>query len=234
MHYPENQDIYELIVSASDRPAGKLWLIGRPALLFGQEVKPLKAKEIEEDSVKQPEGNGVVYSPYKVKVPSITNPHPRLMMNSDDIELMKKRVRSGEEPFASAWKLMQTELDEMIKKGVRAKPYTGDYSLHFFQTATEQSAAARDFAIAYHITGDDKYAGEAIRYLYDWATAKPMSASQFDPEQRYPNSGMEVARASFAFLWAYDLMYNHRALTDSRKAQIEFWFRNLERLFTKA
>ncbi len=229
LHYPNNQDVYELIVS-TNRPSHTMWLIGSPALMFGQQVKPLVAAPVEKPQPAPAPTARATYPPYKIVVPQITRPHPRLMMDSDDIAAMKKRVTAGEKPFADAWQLMKAELDALMTSGVKPKPYTGDNSNEFFAAATGQSATARDLAIAWHITGDEKYGRAAVEYLYRWATAVPMPAAAFNPELRFPNSGMEIARASFAFLWAYDLMYNHPILTDARKGEIELWFRCLEKV----
>ena len=229
MHYPNNQDIYELIISI-DRPSQHIWLMGNPALMFGQQVKPLVAEPVEKPKPSPAPTARVVCPPYKIVVPQITKAHPRLMMDSEDIAVMKKRVAAGEKPFSDAWALMKDELDKLIAADVNPKPYTGDNSNEFFEAATNQSATARDLAIAWHITGDEKYGKSAIEYLYRWAAATPMPAGGFNPELRYPNTGMEIARSSFAFLWAYDLMYNHPLMTDARKAQVELWFRNLEKV----
>ncbi len=228
LHYPNNQDIYELIVSI-DRPSQYVWLIGSPALMFGQQVKPLVAAPVEIPRPAAAPATRATYPPYKIVVPQITKPHPRLMMDGDDIAAMKQRVAVGEKPFADAWQLMKAELDAIMTSGVKPKPYTGDNSKEFFAASTGQSATARDLAIAWHITGDEKYGRAAVEYLYRWATAVPMPAAAFNPELRFPNSGMDVARASFAFLWAYDLMYNHPLMTDVRKGEIELWIRCLEK-----
>ncbi len=229
MHYPDNQSIYELLISL-DRPSHKMWLIGNPALIFGEQLKPLVADSIPENKTSDFEPQFAAYPPHKIKVPQIYKPHPRLMMDDDDISLIRQRVRGREKPFVDAWVAMKAELDDVIKSGTSPKPYTGEHSLEFFKAASKQSSLARDFAIAYHITGSERYARKAIDYLYSWSTANPMPATVFNPDIRFPNSGMEVARGSFGFLWAYDLMYNHSAMNKQRKARIEFWFRHLEKV----
>lgn len=227
LHYPDNQAIYELLVSL-DRPSNTMWLIGSPALMFGQQLKPLVADPTPKSKIPDAKPTAVVYPPYKVTVPPISKPHPRLMMDNDDISQMRKRVREGRQPFAGAWRAMKEELDGAMSQS--PKPYTGEHSLEFFQAASKDAALARDFAIGYHISGNEGYARKAIEYVYNWAIATPMPATVFNRDIRFPNSGMEVARASFGFLWAYDLMYNHSAMNNQRKAQIEFWFRHLEKV----
>jgi hypothetical protein len=228
-HFPDSQAIYELLLSF-DRPSQNLWLIGNPALLFGRPLQPVLAESVplpKEPSKVPPQ---VVHPPYRVRVPAFAKDHPRLMMDEAQIDLMRERVERGKSPFVEAWYAMRAELGEVLSNHRQAEPYLGGNSFDFYKAASRDGDLARDFAIAYHISKDDRYALAAIDYLKQWSLAEPMPATRFDENVRFPNSGMEVARASFGFFWAYDLLYHHTAMTNELKAGIEFWFRRQEQV----
>lgn len=229
-HYPDSQPIYELLVSI-DRPEQNLWLVGNPALLFGRPLVPLVAESVP--LPKEPIGaypKSAAQSPYRIRVPVFKKDHPRLLMDETDIKIMRERVQANQSPFVDAWHLMRDELESLLADNRQANPYVGEDGGPFYLAANRDSGIARDFALAYHITGDERYASAAIDYLRQWALAEPMPATRFDPEIGFPNTGMGVARASFGFLWAYDLLYHHPKLEPSDHANIQHWFRHLERV----
>jgi hypothetical protein len=227
-HLPDSQPIYELLVSI-DRPIQNLWLVGNPALLFGRPLLPVVAESVP--LPKEPVGaypESAAQQPYRIRVPAFKKDHPRLMLDEAGINHMRERVHANQSPFVDAWHLMRNELETLLADNQQANPYVGENSNAFYRAASRDGSIARDLAIAYHITQDERYASAAIDYLNQWALAEPMPATRFDPEIRFSNSGMEVPRASFGFLWAYDLLYHHPKLKPADHASIQHWFRHLE------
>ncbi len=162
----------------------------------------------------------------QITVPQITTPHPRLLMKQADIDVMNTRISAQLEPWYSAWVSLKAGADSGLSSS--PSPYTGRDSNAFYQSCRIQGATARNLAIAYCVTGNNTYAQKAISYINAWSTAQPLPASDFDPEIRYANSGMEIPRSTIQIIWAYDLLYNHPLMTASIKSNFESWLRVLE------
>lgn len=152
---------------------------------------------------------------------------PRLVMSREDISVMQENVASGKEPWAGSWKKLQDRLSVCFKNGWKPKVYTGSHSFEFYQAAIESGCYARDLAIAYHISKDLKYADKSLEIIDAWTFQKEPAGTWFDPEIRYPNTGMEVARASFAFLYAYDLLRADNLVPGKSIVKFEEWLRIL-------
>ncbi|MFI4912189.1 MAG: alginate lyase family protein [Sedimentisphaeraceae bacterium JB056] len=165
-----------------------------------------------------------VYS--QIVVPQIDQPHPRLLMKQADIDIMNQRITNEAEPWYSAYVSLKSSADNGLSSS--PDPYTGRDSSEFYQSCRTQGTVARNLAIAYLATGNDNYAQKAISYISAWSTAEPLPASDFDPEVRYANSGMEVPRSTIQIIWAYDLLYDHLLMTPEIKADFESWLRVLQ------
>ncbi len=158
----------------------------------------------------------------EVTVPPVRTDGPRLMFTPDSLARMKTRVALGREPWASAAENVvdaaEGELD------TPPQPYTGRHSLEFYGAAVGDGERARLLAYAWLVSEEERFASAALETLLAWATAYPVPASDFDPEIRYSNTGMEVARAAIPMLEVYDLLRNHPVLSDSDRGAIEEWF----------
>jgi len=162
----------------------------------------------------------------QITVPQISEPHPRLLMKQADIDVMNTRISAKLEPWYSTWVGLKASADSGLNSS--PSPYTGRDSNAFYQSCRVQGATARNLAVAYSVTGNIAYAQKAIAYITAWSTASPLPASDFDPDIRYPNSGMEIPRSTIQIIWAYDLLYNHPLMTASVKANFESWLRVLQ------
>lgn len=161
-----------------------------------------------------------------MRVPEITKPHPRLILDQQDLEAMRERVRSGHEPFISAWEKLRNSAEAGLARDPR--PYEGDEGPRFWHVAWRESEAARDMALAWHITFDDRYALGAIRYIQEWATNVPIPGAHLDPERKDPGIGMYVARSTMPFIYAYDLLHDHPGWEPEARYRVESWFRIIE------
>ena len=88
--------------------------------------------------------------------------HPRLILSSTDIELMRGNALSGIEPWKTAWKKLESEIDGYADEKWKPNVYRGDASMSFYKAAIRDGSAARDLAIGYQITKDKRYAHKAL------------------------------------------------------------------------
>ena len=158
---------------------------------------------------------------------NIPKTFPRLILSRDDINQMRKNVESGKEPWSCSWKSLQKRLAACFDDGWKPSVYTGSNSFEFYLAAIKDGDYARDLAIAYHISHEKKYADKAIGIIDAWTFAEKPAGTWFDPEIRYPNTGMEVSRASFAFMYAYDLLRADNLMSKASVAKFEDWMRIL-------
>lgn len=166
--------------------------------------------------------------PAKAETPfAIPEGFPRLVLDREDISVMKHNALSGEEPYAGAWKALQERLEVCFEKDWAPAVYDGEDSHAFYQSCIRSGDYARDLAIAYHISGDRKYAHKAVEIMDLWTSSEPLPGSWFDPEIRYPNTGMEVARSMFPFLYAYDLLRADDLVPQASIEKFENWLKVL-------
>lgn len=170
----------------------------------------------------------VVPSPQELLVvPEIRQDRPRLMFTPASLELMKERIARKKEPWFSASRNILADAARGLKSEKPPAPNTGRHSLEFYRDAVADGERARLFAYAWLISGDEAFARASLKILAAWGTAEPRPASNFDPDIRFPNTGMEVARAAIPFLESYDLLANHPELATAKKENIERWLRSL-------
>lgn len=153
--------------------------------------------------------------------------HPRLIVNADELDAMAQRVADGQFPHVLQWEQLREELAQPMK----ARPYVGDRVKPFYDSLQSQSQRARDLAIAWWITKDDRYAEEAIGFLRAWSGATPLAGSQplmQEDGTPIPSTAMYVSRASFPMLYAADLLWNHRAFDEATRESFIGWLRQME------
>ena len=88
---------------------------------------------------------------------------------------MKQRVASAQIPHVLAWQALEKEL----AAANTPKPYVGNDGKAFYNAAHGQAARARDLALAWWMTGENKYADQAVNYLVAWSQAQPTPGQEF-------------------------------------------------------
>ncbi len=141
------------------------------------------------------------------------------------LERARKRIQTRQEPFWTYWQATRPERESAL--ATKPQPYVGSDSLKFHAAAQDQGIAARLLVYEWRLEGSEQSGTHAVELLLRWAEATPMPGTHFDPEIRFPNSGMDVARGMLPFVAAYDLLDGHAALTDENRRTIETWFRSL-------
>lgn len=99
--------------------------------------------------------------------------HPGVLVNRAQLDVIKQRVHDGVEPQKSAFaKLLESPLADLnYTPSPRATIECGPYSKPDLGCKDERrdATAAYSQALAWHITGNEKYARNAIRIMNAWA-----------------------------------------------------------------
>lgn len=154
--------------------------------------------------------------------------NPKIECDSAMLQLARERIKSKAEPFHTYWTLARKDAQRNLASIPR--PYTGDNSLDYHQQAQADGINARLLAYWWQLERNKEAGAKALDLLYQWANTAPLPGTTFSHEIRYPNSGMDVARATLPFVVTYDLLEDHPALTKEKREKIEHWFRALSRV----
>lgn len=158
----------------------------------------------------------------EVTVPSITQPHPRLLINAADVAEIQAAIAGQVEPRYSAWLDLKSRADAWSQNAVTA-PYTGRDSSEFHIAARGAGNLASKMALAWLLDGNTDHRDKAKEILLAWARATPLPGTDFDETIRFANSGMDAARAVLGLVYAYDWLYD--SLTVGERAEVDAWFR---------
>jgi hypothetical protein len=156
-------------------------------------------------------------------VTEVFPPHPRLFVDATELAAMKERVASSQIPHVLAWQA----LEKGLATDMPPKPYVGDDGKTFYKIANQQAGRARDLALAWWITGDNKYADQAVDYLAAWSQAEPTPGREWklEGEEKNPNMGIHLVRGTLGFVYAADLLWDYPGFTPEKKAAFEQWLR---------
>ncbi|MEO1529888.1 MAG: alginate lyase family protein, partial [Planctomycetota bacterium] len=149
----------------------------------------------------------------------------RIECDSAMMDRARLRIESEQQPFFDYWMNAQGEV--AAAKRMTPTPYQGSDSLQFHQAVQTDGIAARLLAFSWRLTEDTEAGDKAIEILDAWASATELPGTRFDPEIRFPNAGMDVARGILPLVAAYDLLREHPKLDDGLKHRVETWFRSL-------
>lgn len=153
-------------------------------------------------------------------------PRPVLLTTDEMLERAKKHASADRQPFRSAWEQTLARANRVLKEDL--EPYQGTEYLRYFETARAQAQFARDLAIVYHVTGDERYAARSEEILVAWA--EEFHRTSAFPEH-YPASderhgaGLVIGRTVAIFGDAYALLHNR--LAEESRTTIREWFRLL-------
>lgn len=97
--------------------------------------------------------------------------HPGIDQTSNDLQLMKARVKKGEQPYTDAFERLKAVTDSGFKvkahthvlRGPYGKPNIGGDDL------SRSANMAYNYALVWYITNDKKYAQKAIEILNTWS-----------------------------------------------------------------
>ncbi len=150
--------------------------------------------------------------------------HPSLILNAADISAIRARIDTGQEPESSAWQYFKAYYINgpmSDSPHVIAGPVTDFASSGLEQALGGDGAKSRNLAIAYALSGDQKYAVKAHDYLVAWATQNTPTTYQQCNDKA---CGYHQAYGAFSFAYAYDLTYDSGAYSSADRAAIKSWF----------
>jgi hypothetical protein len=154
-----------------------------------------------------------------------------VLLGPAEMERLARNAASTEEPFASAWAHLRAAADAALEAEPRV--YAGDNSLDLRMATSATSSRVRDLCLAYHVTGDERYAGRAVDLFSPWTAADPPPGTQLvsdefaggDRADTMAGLGLNVGLAATDMAIAYSLVWPH--LAPELRADAETWLRAL-------
>jgi hypothetical protein len=146
--------------------------------------------------------------------------HPSILYNNKKISNIKKAIAEKQEPFYTTWVNLKTYTDGYLS--YKANPYTGAVTDDFYSQTLLPASICRNMALAYQLTGNKSYADKSIELLKSYSNAL---AGKNITDNAY---SMKMARATFPFVCAYDMLVKTGFVDEASKNQIATWFRLIE------
>lgn len=172
----------------------------------------------------------IASSDSKLVVDSITKPHPRLWISNDRLGFLRKAYDNKTEPFYTALSKMISTANAGLLLPI--EPYSGNRADQWRISANNDSKLAVCMAIAYHVTGKDKYKQKAIEII----TARPINFPKpwknVDENigLHFPNRGLFIVCGTSGLILAYDLLADEPEFSRENKQAVDRWIRQLERM----
>ena len=147
-----------------------------------------------------------------------------------EIATIKQRVAAGLQPEKDAYQHLLSSYVSPAMSGspnVYAGPYTGsslDEERAVFGQLWTDGARARDLALAYVMSADQKYAQKARTYLLAWAQGNTPTRWA---DAELADLGQLQSYGSFSFAYAYDLTFNSGVYSDADRGLITAYFRRM-------
>lgn len=157
-----------------------------------------------------------------IAVPSVFPDHPRLILNQNEIEVIKARIEAGQQPHLSVW----SNLSKQCAVGYTAVPYTGTVPRDFTGRAQTEGGKALDYALVYRLGGQTVHADRAVAILTAWAQTVPLPGTALVNEGG-AGFGMFVSRGVFPMIYAADLLWDYPGFDGSPKAAFITWMQAL-------
>ena len=128
--------------------------------------------------------------------------------NSEEFfEMVRERIASGEEPYATAWNRTKAYADNWVKQGAPQLYLSGGVN-YFFKTGNSVADAVRSCAFVYRVTGEEKYAETAKLALLRWTEEEnPFPVyKEVTHGTVWTVNGMHLARVFTAYLYGYSFL----------------------------
>ena len=133
-------------------------------------------------------------------------------------------ARQGVEPYASAvadlldWAERAVDWSPNPVERLRIKGTEGPF--------VEDTAAAYGLALAWTVTGDDKYAEAAARFIMAWVDTT-VSTERTCPDDGACQTSLIISRTVPGFVFAADLLEGSAFLTADEEERLRRWLRDL-------
>ncbi|NDP21081.1 MAG: T9SS type A sorting domain-containing protein [Paludibacter sp.] len=146
--------------------------------------------------------------------------HPSILFNSSELTKIQIAVALHKEPHYSSFLNLKSYCDSYLSYS--PAPYTGAVTDDFYSKTLLPASIARNLAVAYCLTNNIAYAQKSAQILNAFSSAMAGNAA-------IDNAiSLKIARATFPFICAYDMLLNTGVFSVVDKNQIVQYFRMIE------
>lgn len=146
--------------------------------------------------------------------------HPSLLFNSFELAQIKNAIALRKEPHYSTFLSLKSYCDNFMFYS--PDPYTGAVTDDFYSKTLLPASIARNMAVAYCLTDNIAYAQKSAQILNAFSNAMSGNAAIDNA------MSLKIARATFPFVCAYDMLLKTEVLSVGEKNQIARYFRMIE------
>ncbi|WPP48299.1 polysaccharide lyase family 8 super-sandwich domain-containing protein [Catalinimonas niigatensis] len=158
---------------------------------------------------------------------AVAYPHPGGMHPQNQIDFVKKKILLKQSPYFEAYLQLVAYADTALTHSDHALPdfnvpgYYIDAQMHRTNSRSLQSDAfdAYACALAYQLSGEEKYADKAFDFLSAWANTNTKYSNH--------DGSLVMAYSGTAMIMAAELLYHHQDWDEEDKKQFFFWTRNV-------
>jgi hypothetical protein len=156
-------------------------------------------------------------------------PHPGGMHPKAQVDFVKKKIKSKEQPYYNAYLQLVKYADSAFQQPVHALSdfsvpgYYVDPVNHRKNSLSLQSDAfdAYACAVAYQLSGKKKYADEALRFLKAWADVNNKYSAADGP--------LVMSYSGTSMVMAAELLYNYKGWNSIDRDKFATWVRDVYR-----
>ncbi len=150
--------------------------------------------------------------------------HPHVVYNPLEIDDLKSRISSKEEPLLSHYNYLKSSASQSLSGN---NVYTGNDPKSLREGLDIDGPLMFSNAITYALDGQEANAKRARDLLIYWSTNSLKQINSYDDFSDTSNTkeaaAMFLGRAMFQVIPTYDLIYNSPSLTDQDKVIINTW-----------
>lgn len=177
--------------------------------------------------------------------------HPNMYVNTNEIDVIKEKVRTNQEPWKTAYDRMIADANTGLNTPIQSvtyggktppsgdiqdyyseSPYTSDGVYNPNADRTDYNSAmaigktVRDLGMGYAFTGDSRYADKAIQLINAW-TVNP--STKMNPKFTSFNGQTyaELPITMTSMYYGADLIWNYPGWSSSDKQGFQSWVRDL-------
>lgn len=155
-------------------------------------------------------------------VPAVFPDHPRLVLDQNEIDVIKAQIAAGQQPQISVWSNLSAQCADVYQPN----PYTGTVRGDFTDNTQDEGGRALDYALMYVLGGQEFHAQQAIAILDAWASTVPLPGTQLVDDSG-TGSGMYVSRGVFPMIYTADLLWDHPSFDGDPKDRFTAWMQSL-------
>lgn len=128
---------------------------------------------------------------------------------------MQERLATGEQPFQRAWALTKAQADAALTKTY--VPYQGTTFIDYYHTGRGQAQTVRNLALAYHATGDTRYADKGREIINLWAEDSNANAA----DSNISGAGLVIGRVMSIFADGYAMLWD--TMSTAERVAVDDW-----------